>query len=339
MRKELKALEPYRIRSNRMDAQRMDLNENPYGCSKKVIKELRRMKGYELYPEYDSLLETLAEEFSLKKENLLLTCGGDDAIRIIVDGCVDRGSKVVLPSPTYSMLPVFLKAKGAVISEIPCKKDLSFPSDEVFDSIDRNTVLTAFVNPGNPTGGIIEEKGLQRIVEKGTYVLLDETYWHFAGKSYAGWVKEYDNLFIVQSFSKVYGLAGLRVGFVASDEKNIEELRKIALPYSVSSLSARAAEIALEDKDFTRMVVERTQAEKKYLKRALKPFCEVKDTHTNFLLAYFGENSKDVFRALEQRGILVRDMSSVLPGYLRISVGKRKDNRALISALKEIEMS
>ncbi|MDY6985752.1 MAG: aminotransferase class I/II-fold pyridoxal phosphate-dependent enzyme, partial [Candidatus Thermoplasmatota archaeon] len=235
MREELKALEPYRVRSNRINAQRMDLNENPYGCSKKVMKELGQVKGYELYPEYDGLLEALAEEFSLKKENFILTCGGDDAIRIIIDGCVDKGNNVVLPSPTYSMLPIFLKAKGAMISEIPYKKDLSFPSDEVFDSIDKNTALVALVNPGNPTGGIIEEKDLERVIEKGPYVLLDETYWQFAGKSYASWVKRYSNLFIVQSFSKAYGLAGLRIGFVASDEKNIEELRKIALPYSVSS--------------------------------------------------------------------------------------------------------
>jgi histidinol-phosphate aminotransferase len=239
------------------------------------------------------------------------------------------------------MLPVFLGARGARVSEILYNSDLSFPSEKVIDSIDRNTALVVLINPGNPTGTLIAERDLEQILERSSEVLLDETYWHFAGKSYAGLVESYDNLFIAQNFSKVYGLSGMRVGFVISGKRSADELRKVALPYPISSLSARAAEAALRDKDFAERVVERTQAEKRYLIRALRPFCEVKDTHTNFLLARFGGDCGRVLRALGSRGVLLRDMSSypLLSGYLRISVGRRRDNRALVSALRETGVS
>jgi histidinol-phosphate aminotransferase len=342
-RKSLEKVTPYRLPLiSRKSKIRLDLNESPFGCSPKVMEAIKSV-GHEdisTYPEYQTLMEKIANYFEIKSENVLLTNGADDAIRCIIETYVEEKDEVMIPEPSYSMFDIFCKIRGAKILKVPCDKDLSFPTEKLLSQINERTRMIVLSNPGNPTGTSIKEGDLIKILKKGKIVLLDETYWHFAKKNYTNQIKEFDNLFVVQTFSKIFGIAGLRLGFLISDEENIKNITKVALPFAVNSLAVRAGIAALSDKKFVERVVKEMEKEKRFLCQELEKFGNVLKVHktdTNFLLVDFGEFGNEMHKKLADKNVLVRRMDgySVLNGFLRITVGKREDNLALLGAIEE----
>jgi histidinol-phosphate aminotransferase len=341
-RKALENVIPYQLplisRKNKI---RLDLNESPLGCSPKVMEAIKSVGPEDIstYPEYQTLMEKIANYFEIKSENVLLTNGADDAIRCIIETYVEEKGEVMIPEPSYSMFEIFCKIRGAKILKVPCDKDLSFPTEKVLSQINERTKMIILSNPGNPTGTSIKEGDLIEILKKGKIVLLDETYWHFAKKSNIRLTEDFDNLFVTQSFSKIFGLAGLRLGFLISDEENIKNITKVALPFAVNSLAVRAGSAALDDKKFVERVVKETEKEKRFLCQELEKFGNVLKVHktdTNFLLVDFGEFGNEMHKKLADKNVLVRRMDSysVLNGFLRITVGKREDNLALLEAIE-----
>jgi len=321
---------------------RLDLNESPLGCSPKVMEAIKSAHPDDIstYPEYQTLMEKIANCFEIKPENVLVSDGGDDAIRCVIDTYVEEKDEVIIPEPSYPMFEILCKIRGAKILKVPYDKDLSFPTEKVLGQINERTRMIVLPNPGNPTGTSIKGKDLVQILKRGKIVLLDEAYWHFAKKSYIRLIKDFDNLFVTQSFSKVFGLAGLRLGFLASEESNIQTVMKVALPFGVSSLAVMAGIAALDDKKFVEHIVKETEKEKRFLCQELEKFGNVLKVHktdTNFLLVDLGELSDEIHKKLADKNVLVRRMDgySVLKGFLRITIGKREDNLALLEAIKE----
>lgn len=324
---------------------RLDLNENLMYCSPKVLDSLKNISPEEIamYPEANELIEKLAKQNNLSPENVIVTNGGDDAIRCILDTYVDHQEHAILATPTYPMFKILLQQRNARIIEVLYNQDFSFPAENFLSALGKGVRMAVIVNPNNPTGNSIQKEDLMRILEKAqaseVLIVLDETYCHYASKTYIGLVKEFDNLIVMQTFSKAFGLTGLRLGYIASNKFNIGQLNKINLPFPVNGIAIRAAMAALDDTGFIETAINEVQEEKEFLCKELQELkLMVTLTDINFLLVYFGNQCDLVQQSLAQRGVLVKNLNLIpmMQGYLRISIGTHKEHLSLLTALEEI---
>lgn len=329
--------------SGRREKVRLDLNENAWGCSPRVLEALQNLSAEDisLYPAYEALLHQIADHYYIGTENVIISNGADDSIRCVFDCFVEEGDEILLPVPNYGMFDIFGRIREAKVTEILYHDDFSFPVEQVLAAISATIKLIIIVNPANPLGTIVSEKELIRILDKASdsLVLLDETYWHFVGKSYLPLIQKYPNLIVVQTFSKAYGLTGLRLGMLFSAAANIRHLVKVNLPFAVNSLVLKAGSVALADQKFIQQVVHNVRAEAQYLRNELNQLgIETRICHTNFLLMKVGHRVEEIYQALQQRNVLVRNLDKypLLKGYLRISIGRREDNQKFVEALRLI---
>ncbi len=325
---------------------RLDFNENTVGCSPKVVAAVRALTAEDLatYPEYGVLREKLAENLGVDGDEAMATNASDEAIKCVMDAYVEPGDEVVIPEPTFAMFRFYAEVAGAKIKRVLYnREDLSFPTAAVLDAISASTKVVVLVNPNNPTGTPIEENDIESISEAArdndALVLLDEAYTQFSGVSNLKLYKRYDNLVVIQTFSKAYGLGGMRIGVIVSQKENVANLKKAASPYSVNVASVVAALAALDDQEYVLSYVGEVLENKKALEDVLNdvsvPFYP---STANFILARFGKDSKKVEAALKKKGILVRDRSSdpLLQGCIRLTVGSTQQNERLVGALREI---
>ena len=321
---------------------RLDFNENTVGPSPRVLEALRNvsLETISTYPEYSKFYERLSEHLNIKETQLFVTNASDEAIKLIMDTYIEKGDEIVLPVPTFPMFKIYANAVSARITNVMYHSDLSFPAKEVINSISNKTRIVVIVNPNNPTGTPVKKDDIIRIIKKAqnSLIMLDEAYSQFSKDSCLGLIKKFDNLAIIQTFSKAFGLAGMRIGYIVSNEQNIKNIRRSASPYSVNSLAMLSAETALDDKEYIEWYVSEVEKSKKMLYDELKGLnIKTYPSSANFVLAYFGERSKDIQNMLKEYAILVRDRSSepLLDGCIRISIGTVKQTKRLIIHLKK----
>jgi len=322
---------------------RLDFNENTVGCSPRVIEFLRsRLNADELavYPEYEEARRDLAAFFGVAVEQLLLTNGTDEAIQVIVNTYVDDGDEVVLLRPSYAMYRFYAEVAGAAIREIDYRPaDLGFPLAELVEAIRPSTRAVLIANPNNPTGTGVDLAGVEKILKKapGAAVLLDEAYHEFSGVTALGLLSGYPNLFVSRTFSKVYGLAAMRLGCVFSHQDNIGFLHKAQSPYSVNMLAALAAKEAVRDSEYIRNYVGEVLAAREDLYAGLErlgvPYYR---SQANFVLFRAGERAPAIRDRLREMGVLVRDRSYELPGCVRVTAGTRAQAARFLKALEEV---
>ena len=341
-RKLLAAIVPYATPGgSRRAFIRLDLNENRFDPAPGVRQALRRLQPQDLamYPEAEPLRRELAKNHGLKPENVLLANGGDQAIRWVFEAVVEAGERVVWASPTFSIYPLCARLRQARIQRVPFGEDFSFPLKKIVAALARKPSLLVLVSPNNPTGTIVSDDALRRILQCSgkTLVLLDEAYGFF-GSDHSAWVREFPNLIILHSFSKVFALAGMRLGYLLGAGATLREIAKVALPYPLGAASIQAGLAALADVDHARRQALRLQRQKRYLIQALHHLgIPCRDTQANFILARF-DDAGSVWRELRQRGILVKSLEHEpqVAGFLRITVGRRSDNHRLLKALAAI---
>ncbi|MBI2576889.1 histidinol-phosphate transaminase [Candidatus Woesearchaeota archaeon] len=329
----------------RQNSLRLDFNENTSGCSPSVVKALRGATRDFLstYPEYTNLRKQLAKYCHVDPEEVIPTNGTDEAIKAIMEAYLEPGkSQIIIPVPTYTMFTFYAQLNGAVIREIPYKDDLSFPAEKVLRAISENTKMVVLVNPNNPTGTSIREQDIIDIVEKANtnnaLVLIDEAYCQFSGKSSISLIKKFDNLFITRTFSKAFGLAGLRLGYILSNKNNIGLIKKVLSPYSVNAVAALCASAAMKDIRYIKEYVTETNRSKIMLYRELDNLgISYYRSDANFVLLRVGKRCPLLCRKLKEKGILVRDRSAdqLLDGCLRITLGTVKQTTQLIGALRQ----
>lgn len=330
--------------AGRDDKLRLDFNENTIGCSPKVIEFLKeRLNENRLatYPEYLEARKELAEFFAVPPEQMALTNGTDEAIQIFINTYVDDDDDVLILRPSYAMYRFYAEVAGAEVREIDYRTGtLKFPLQEFIDAIEPNTRAILISNPNNPTGAAVDLEGLERILRRApdAAVLVDEAYYEFCGITAMRLIGEYPNLFVSRTFSKVYGMAGMRFGCLFSQAGNIEYVRKAQSPYSVNMLAALAARAAVQDGAYITRYVTEVLAARELLYVGLEklhiPYWE---SQGNFVLAFFGDRAIEVRDKLRERGILVRDRSHEIPGTLRITVGTRDQMRRVIAELESIQ--
>jgi histidinol-phosphate aminotransferase len=322
---------------------RLDFNENTVGCSPRVIEFLRaRLSagGLAVYPEYAETKLALADFFHVLPEQFLLTNGTDEAIQVFVNTYVNAGDEVVVLRPAYAMYRFYAEVAGAAVHEVEyLPPQMDFPLAELLHAVTPATRAVIIANPNNPTGTAVQFHGIERILKRArrAAVLIDEAYFEFCGITALPLIEHAPNLFVSRTFSKVYGMAAMRLGCIFSNPANIAFLHKAQSPYSVNTMATLAVQEAVRDRAYIESYVAEVLAARELLCVGLE---KLKITYVpssaNFVLANLGKRSIAVRDALRSRGILVRDRSYEVPGHVRMTVGTREQTRQLLAALEEI---
>jgi histidinol-phosphate aminotransferase len=329
--------------AGRADKLRLDFNENTVGASPQVIEYLREhlnAADLAVYPEYGEVKRELGAFFEVEPEDFALTNGTDEAIQVLINTYVDDGDEVLLLQPSYAMYRFYAELAGAKIRAIPYRADrLAFPLDEMLDAIRPTTRAILIANPNNPTGTGTSRAGIERILDKatGAAVLIDEAYYEFAGVTALPLLNDYPNLFVSRTFSKVYGMAAMRLGCLFSQSGNVEFLHKAQSPYSVNSVAVLAARAAIQDRAYIEKYVTEVLAARELLYVGLEklaiPYYE---SQANFVLFQAGQRATAIRDELRRRGVLVRDRSYEIPGCVRVTVGTRDQIRQFLAELEAI---
>jgi histidinol-phosphate aminotransferase len=327
----------------RLDKLRLDFNENTVGCSPQVIEALKtRLSAGQLavYPEYSEAKEAIGEYFHVKPEEFVFTNGTDEAIQVFVNTYVDDGQEVVILKPSYAMYRFYSEVAGARIKEVAYPyPDMEFPLQDVLDAITPETRAVIFANPNNPTGTGISLLGIERILHRArkAVVMVDEAYYEFSGVTALTEIQRVPNLFVCRTFSKVFGMAAMRLGCLFSHEANVALVHKAQSPYSVNSLAVVAAQAAVQDSGYVQTYVAEVLAARELLCFGLEKLgIRYVPSSGNFVLGHFGKRAIEVRDALRGEGILVRDRSYEAPGCVRITVGTREQTRRLLAELEKI---
>jgi histidinol-phosphate aminotransferase len=329
--------------AGREDKLRLDFNENTVGCSPKVAEFLKSRISEGLlpvYPEYVEAKRDLAAHFKVQEDEMLLTNGTDEAIQVLMTTYVDDGDEVIILQPSYAMYKFYAQVAGGWIRDIPYRKDtLGFPLEEVLNTLHADTRAILISNPNNPTGTAVRIEGIERILKRAprTAVLIDEAYYEFCGTTAIRLIRTYPNLFVSRTFSKVYGMAAMRLGCLFSHPENIKFLHKAQSPYSVNMLAALAARAAVSDSDYIRRYVTEVLAARELVYVGLEKLgIAYYESEGNFVLMRIGERSIEVRDKLREAGVLVRDRSYEIAGCVRVTVGTRDQMRQFLAELERI---
>ena len=324
---------------------RLDFNENTVGCAPEVVRAMRRALTAETltrYPEYAGARATLAKYFGVAEDEILLTNGTDDAIKLICDAFVDPGDTLLIPTPTFPVYQFFHQVAGGRVLGVPCDEDFALPLAGLLKALKKRVRWMALANPNNPTGTTISKKNLATLLRAAprTLVLADEAYFDFCGETVLGWIRKYENLVVTRTFSKAFGLAALRMGCIFANARLAENLRRAQNPFAVNSLAVACACEAIRHEEYVRRYAGEVRANR-------AEFCRLLDalgvpyvpSAANFVLTRVGERASEIVARLRAEGILVRDWSydPHLKGYVRFTIGSATQTRRLIQALGRLE--
>jgi len=319
----------------------LDLNENTAGCSGRVLARLRTLtaRDVSMYPDRAAGERLVADFLGVPAGKLLLTNGIDDGLLLLSAAYLGDGDEMLFADPTFVMYPIYGRATGAQLVRVMSGPNLEFPAHEVLARITPRTRLITIANPNNPTGGIARREDLLRIVEAAPHaaVLIDEAYFEFGGETVLPDLAVHPNLFIARTFSKAYGMAGLRLGVLMGAPDQIECLRRFCSPFNVNAVALACLADALADQEFVRDYV----AQVKEDRARLTALCEELGVHawrsyTNFVLVRVGEHHRAFVKALARQEISIRDVSGNpgCEGCVRITVGTRGQMDEVLTAVR-----
>ena len=328
------------------DGLRLDFNENTLACSPRVAEALAAITTGALtrYPERAPVEALCAAKLGLAPEQILLTNGVDEAIHVLCQTWLDESSEILLPVPTYSMYKVYASAIGAKIVTVQANANFSFPFDQVLAAITPRTRIVALANPNSPTGSTLTREQILALAAAAPHamVLADEAYFHFFGETVLDQVgdspRHVPNLVVARTFSKAYGLAGLRLGLLAASSEAMHWMRRVISPYSVNALALACLPAALADDAYLTWYVDEVKAARADLASSLEtlgvPFWP---SQANFLLLEIGPKHREFVRSMHEQGILVRDRSADpgCQGCVRVTIGLRSQMEPSHQALAD----
>ncbi len=342
-RESVRTLKEYHPPLGNREGLRLDFNENTSGCSPGVLERLRQIDGEDLarYPVRDNGEQAVAAHFGVPPEELLLTNGTDEAIHLVCETYLGIGEEAILIVPTFAMFEIYAAQTGAKVISVPAAENFEFPTDKVIAAITPRTRFIAVANPNNPTGAFVPVGDLMSIAAAApdAAILIDEAYFHFCGETAAPRWRDLPNLFVSRTFSKAYGMAGLRVGVLMGNIEQMKMLRRASSPYNLNSVALACLPSALADEAFVSSYISQALEGRRQLESELAAW-SVKywPSRANFVLMYLGDKCKLFIAQMRDRGILVRDRSADYgcKDCVRITVGIRDHNQRMLSALREI---
>ena len=325
----------------RREGLRLDFNENTAGCSPRVLDRLSQLSADEIagYPDREPVEARLAAFLGVPASELLLTNGVDEAIHLLCEAYLETGHEALIVVPTYSMYSIYAMAAGAEVVAVPRAEDFCFSIENVLRRVTSRTRLIAIANPNNPTGTIAPAEDLARIAQAAPQaaLLVDEAYFEFYGQTMLTRREGLPNLFVARTFSKAYGMAGLRIGALIGVTDQMKPVRRVCSPYNVNGVALACLPEALGDQDYIERYVCEVRDSRIRLERALEEYgIKFWPSQANFVLSRVGAAAQFV-DGMRRRGILVRDRSSDpgCQGCVRMTLGPRAHVDRLLSALQE----
>jgi histidinol-phosphate aminotransferase len=324
------------------DTLRLDFNENTLACSPKVREALGRISAGDLtrYPEREPVEAIVAAHLGLAAEQVSLTNGVDEAIHVLFQTFLESGDELLLPVPTYTMYEVYASATDARVVPVQAADDLQFPFERLLAAITVHTKIIAIANPNSPSGTVITRAQIVEIARRApqAVLLVDEAYFHFHGETVIDLVGTLPNLIVARTFSKAYGLAGLRLGLLAGPVELMRWVRRVLSPYSVNSLALACLPPALDDVAYLDWYVGEVLAARAEFEAVLdKAGVRRWPSRANFILTEIGARHVEFVRLMSAAGVLVRDRSSDpgCDGRVRITIGTRQQMRQAALVLEE----
>ncbi len=319
---------------------KIDSNENNYGPSEKVIQALNccNTSNISFYPFYGELSQKIADLTGFKIDNIKLTNGADEAIQGIIQTYIEDGDSILTLDVSFDMPVIYGIIQNASIIKVSFKEKWVFPIDSFLKEISDNRIKLIYIaTPNNPTGNVVSENDIRKIIEKAkdSAVIIDETYANYSQISYSKLVNEYDNVFIVKSFSKDFALAGMRLGYIISSSANILNLKKVISPFSVNSYALKAGLAALDDINYLNYIRKEINDSKEELKTFFESIgAYVYTSHANFLLVDFKDKAEYIYNKLLKNKISVKKFKkgSLLENHLRVTI----PTKAGVERIKDI---
>jgi len=318
---------------------RLDMNESTTGCSPRVLAKLNSMDASTLaqYPRREAGEKLVADFLGVASQQLLLTNGADEAIDLLCRAYLEPENEIVIVVPTFAMYEVFAQMENAKIVRVPTGPDFSFPVQRVVDALTDKSRIVVICNPNNPTGVDVPRSAIMQVIQAAPQaaILLDEAYFDFYGQTMLDQVGKLPNLFVARTFSKAYGLAGLRLGVIAGDQEQMSVLRRMASPFNINAFAMECLAEALADRQFVADYVAQVVTSREWLRNELEQLnFKCWPSHGNFILCRFGEEKKAILDALRARGIALRDRPDC-EGCVRITIGKQEEMERLMAELKQ----
>lgn len=322
-------------------------NENPYEPSPKVLRAIAAAsKTINRYPDGACfyLRRELAGHLGVKEDQLIFGNGSDEIIVLAVRAYVGQGDEVVIAQPSFLIYEIASLLEGAKIRQVPL---INFRYDlaGMKKAVTSKTKIIFIGNPDNPAGTYIPRESLEEFISeirRNVIVFIDEAYFEYVHeKDYPSgieFLKSSPNVIVTRTFSKMYGLAGLRVGYGIASAQIIDHLNRAREPFNVNSLAQAAAIASLKDKKYYRGIAKLVEEERAFLYKSFEAIgVRYEPSFTNFILVKVNMDSSSVAQGLMKRGVIVRDMKVWgMDQYVRVTIGSKEENRLFIRALKEV---
>ena len=312
-------------------------NENPYGPSPKALDAMRdAAAGGNRYPrtEYDTLIDKLAALHKVKREQIVLGCGSGEILCMAAMAFLAPGKNLVEGAPTFPALGKLAQTTHVEVADVPLNQRYEHDLPAMLGKVTPSTGLVYIVNPNNPTGSLTPRKDIDAFLAKlpaNVTVLIDEAYHHFVapGADYESFLDrplDDPRIIVARTFSKIFGLAGMRIGYAVATPENAKRLAAGFPAWSVSVVSARAASAALDDSDYVRLGLKRNADDRhEFMQQAASRKLFVIPTHANFLMLDPQRPPDQVIAHLKQRNILIGPKYPVLDKYIRVSLGRPEE--------------
>ena len=335
---------------NKTTKVKLSANESALGPSPKAIKEyLRLSKNFKRYPDSEgiNLRKTIAKKFKLDLNRIILGSGSDQILELICKAFLRKGDEVIVPKYSFLIYRLYSQMNGAKVLYSK-EKNFTIFVDEILKMVTKKTKIVFLANPNNPTSTYVDKKKLlflRKKLRSNILLVVDDAYFEYVKqKDYSSGLQlfsNFKNVIVTRTFSKIYGLAGLRVGWGYGSKEIINSLNQYKPPFNINSPALSAAEAAIKDNAWLNKEIKHVKKwNDKFFKEFEKLNIETNKSFTNFLLINFDKvkkNSSIIFRLLAGAGILVRKMDNYgIKNSLRVTIGKNEENKKLILKLKKV---
>lgn len=322
-------------------------NENPYKASSRVLRAMNEaVRGVNRYPDGACfyLRQQIAKRLKVSPDEIIFGNGSDEVIVLAVRAFVKEGDEVVIAKPSFLIYEIASLIEGAVVREVALK-GFRYDLEGMKRAVSAKTKIIFIGNPDNPAGTYIPKNELAEFlndIRKDILVFIDEAYFEYVhAKDYPNgidFLKDHKNVVVTRTFSKMYGLAGLRVGYGVGDPAVIGVLNRLREPFNVNSIAQAAAIACLQDQAYYKGIAKLVEKERAFLYKQFRSLdIPYEESFTNFILLRVPENSSEVAQALLKRGVIIRDMAAWgLTNYIRITIGSHAENLLLVKALIDL---
>lgn len=320
---------------------RMDTSTNPHGCNPAAYKAIAECAGMDLdqYPSTYSngLRDELAKFYGLTRDNFVVGNGSDEMLDILFKTFMEPGETVITAYPAYSLHGFFVKINGGKVTQIDLDDEFQLDVEGINSAKGKMVIICT---PNNPTSNLFRMEDVRAVVEGcDRPVIVDEAYGEFAGESFMPLVDKYENLIVTRTFSKAYGLAGMRIGYMASNLDMANVMQTVKIPYSLNRVSEHVAIAALKDQRYVKKSVDTVDQERKHLAEGLSRLgFHVFPSEANFILFRSPRDSAQLVAQLAERNVLIRDFGKLrrLENCVRTTIGTREMNDELLAKLGEV---